>query len=79
MNAKTGFWSAFGALVGGAIGATAGKYAVQVRPRYRYSAEQRGTEIEDGMVIGGAAGALLGSFVGAAASAPEEAAPQLKP
>jgi hypothetical protein len=71
MNAKTGFWSAFGAFVGGAIGATAGKYATQARPRQQ--ATPAGTEIEDAMVIGGAAGVMLGSFFGAAVAAPEEA------
>lgn len=34
-NARTGLWSALGALVGGAIGATAGRYAATARPRAR--------------------------------------------
>ena len=71
MNAKTGFWSAFGALVGGTAGAYAGKYAAQMRPRQTMQVS-RGTEIEDAMVSGGAAGAMVGSFVGAAGAAPEE-------
>jgi uncharacterized membrane protein YfcA len=77
MNAKTGFWSAFGALAGGALGAVAGKYAVQMPLRYRYAEQpRRRGEVEDAMVIGGAAGAMIGSFFGAAVSAPEES-PQL--
>jgi len=88
MNTKVGFWSAFGALVGGVVGATSAKYVSEARPRYRYAekryAQQKpagggrkriGTEIEDAMVIGGSAGALLGAFMGAAASAPEELPP----
>jgi hypothetical protein len=75
MNNKTGFWSAFGALVGGAIGATTAKYAVQVRPRHSYTGRPPGTEIEDAMVIGGAAGAMIGAFVGGGASSPKDTSP----
>jgi len=82
-NVKTGFWSAIGALAGGVAGAYAGKFAVQQRPRYRYATESRfspvpsrrgpgGTEIEDAMVIGGSAGAVIGAFIGGAASAPAD-------
>jgi uncharacterized membrane protein YfcA len=81
-NAKTGLWSAIGALLGGAAGAAAGKYAVEARPRYRY-AQQRpmrrspgGSEVEDAMVVGGAAGAVLGAFIGGTAAG-EDPPPQL--
>ena len=69
-NAKTGLWSAIGALLGGAAGAAAGKYAVEARPRYRYAGRGRpgGSEVEDAMVVGGAAGAVLGAFIGGTAS-----------
>jgi hypothetical protein len=70
-NAKTGLWSAFGALVGGAAGAYAGKYAAEMRPRVRYSAESGGADVEDAMVIGGAAGAVVGAFIGGTAGAEE--------
>ncbi len=58
-NAKTGFWAGLGALVGGAAGAAAGYYTEQFRPRTRYAMTRgRGSNIEDAMVIGGAAGAV---------------------
>jgi len=80
MNTKTGFWSAFGALAGGLAGALAGRYVAHARPRARYErgyAEQpTGTEIEDAMVIGGSAGAMLGAFIGGSAAGEEET-PQL--
>jgi hypothetical protein len=76
-NAKTGIWSAIGALVGGAAGAMAGQYAISARPRVRYAAARgRGDEIEDAMVVGGAGGAVLGAFL-AGALAGEEPPPQL--
>lgn len=34
-NARTGLWSVFGALVGGAAGVAAGRYAALARPRAR--------------------------------------------
>jgi uncharacterized membrane protein YfcA len=80
MNAKTGFWSAVGALAGGFAGAMAGKYAMQERPRYRYAEQRRGpagTEIEDAMVIGGTTGALIGAFLGGTAAGEEPVRPQL--
>jgi len=83
-NAKTGLVSAIGALLGGALGAAAGKYAVEARPRYRY-AEQRpmrrgpgGTEVEDAMVVGAASGAVLGAFIGGTVAG-EDPPPQLPP
>lgn len=76
MNAKTGFWSAFGALVGGAAGAYAGKYAVQMRPRYSDDRRPAGVEVEDAMVVGGAAGATVGAFLGGSLAGGEET-PQL--
>lgn len=64
--------SAIGALLGGAIGAAAGKYAVEARPRYRYAQQPMrpmrrgpgGSEVEDAMVVGAASGAVLGAFIG---------------
>jgi hypothetical protein len=82
-NASTGLWSALGALVGGITGALTARYVVSARPRYRYADEKsaprpagrpRGGEIEDAMVIGGGAGAVLGAFIGGAAAG-EEAPP----
>jgi len=70
MNAKTGFWSAFGALVGGFAGATAGKYAAQNR-------YVMGTNVADAMVVGGAAGATVGAFVGGAVASGNVTLPKL--
>lgn len=86
-NAKTGIWSALGALAGGLAGAAAGKYAAQARPRYRYGyAEQPlrrrapgGAEVEDAMVVGGAAGAVFGAFLGGTLAGEETPPPQLQP
>jgi hypothetical protein len=79
MSAKTGFWSAFGALVGGAAGAAAGYYAAQARPAFRYANAHRGRgqELEDAMVVGGAAGAVVGAFIGGAVSG-DDSPPQLQ-
>lgn len=63
-NAKTGLWSAFGALLGGAAGAAAGHYAAKARPRRAHSAQ----EMEDAMVVGGATGAVVGAFIAGAAA-----------
>jgi hypothetical protein len=60
MSAKTGFWSAAGALAGGALGAMAGKYATPARSRQRVGA----------VLVGGAAGGTLGAFVGGALAGP---------
>jgi hypothetical protein len=79
-NAKTGLWSAIGALIGGAAGAAAGRYAADYRPRTRYApASGRGNEIEDAMVVGGAAGAVIGAFIGGTASGedPPPPSPQI--
>ena len=65
-DAKTGIWSAVGAVIGGAAGALAGRYAATMRPRVRYAAALRGVEIEDAMVVGGATGAVVGAFIGGA-------------
>ena len=82
-NAKTGLFAAIGALLGGAAGAAAGKYTVEARPRYRYAnapmpmrRRPGGSEVEDAMVIGGAAGAVFGAFIGGTAAG-EDAPPQL--
>lgn len=77
-NAKTGLFSALGALVGGFAGAQAGKYAAQTRPRYRYAEQPHGPEVEDAMVVGAAAGAVLGAFIAGAATG-EPAAPAAPP
>jgi hypothetical protein len=88
-NARTGLWSAFGALIGGAAGAAAGRYAALARPRARgdsgrpidrygrYPAYEAGSgsEVEDAMVIGGATGAVLGSFVAATMAGEDPPAP----
>ena len=63
-NAKTGIWSALGALVGGLAGAAAGRYAAEFRPRGRYEYGPEGASVEDAMVVGGAAGSVIGAFVG---------------
>ena len=60
-NAKTGLWSAVGALLGGVAGAFAGKAAVQYKPRQYYGA-RRGSEVADAMAVGAATGAVIGSF-----------------
>jgi len=72
-NVNTGFWSALGAVVGGVAGAAAGHYAQQLRPRVRYARAPRtqGDVMEDAMVIGGAAGAVLGAFIGGTAAGDE--------
>lgn len=78
-SAKVGILSALGAVVGGALGATAGRYAATARPRVRYAAQRgRGHEIEDAMVVGGAAGAVFGAFV-AGTLASDESPPALPP
>lgn len=66
-DAKTGLVAALGAVLGGAAGAAAGHYAAQLRPRVRYAnARPRilGQDVEDAMVVGGAAGAVVGAFIG---------------
>lgn len=77
-SAKTGFWSALGALVGGAAGAAAGYYAAQARPALRYAGAHRGRgqELEDAMIVGGAAGSVVGAFIGGAVSS-DDTPPQL--
>ena len=52
-NAKTGLWSAVGALLGGVAGAFAGKAAVQYMPRKYYGA-RRGVDVADAMATGAA-------------------------
>lgn len=68
-NPKTGLWSAFGALLGGVAGVAAGHYAAKARPRYA-GGSVSGEAVEDAMVIGGATGAVVGAFIGGAASGP---------
>jgi hypothetical protein len=74
-NANTGLLSALGAILGGAAGAMAGKYAAQFRPRASYAFESdRGAEIEDAMIVGGATGAVVGAFIGGTLAAPDPTA-----
>lgn len=64
-DVSTGLWSAVGAVLGGAAGAYTGYLAATTRPRARYSSgRRRGQQIEDAMVVGGAAGAVVGAFLG---------------
>lgn len=75
-SAKTGLLSALGALLGGAAGAAAGRFAAKARPRdVRYAASSRGSDIEDAMVVGGAAGAVVGAFIGGAVGGEEPPMP----
>lgn len=78
-NAKTGLWSAIGALLGGAATAAAvGYYYVELRPRVRGRGRRGGGEsVEDAMTVGGAAGAVMGAFIGGMASG--EPSPTLAP
>lgn len=75
-NAQTGLWSAVGAVLGGLAGASVAKYAVQSRPRAR-SASRGADEVEDAMVVGGAAGAVVGAFVFGTAAGEEPPRPRL--
>jgi|HubBroStandDraft_1064217.scaffolds.fasta_scaffold14595_7 hypothetical protein len=75
-NAATGVWSALGALLGGVAGAAAAKYVVESRPRGRGNRD-RASEVEDAMVVGGAAGAVLGSFVAGATMSEPATVPRL--
>lgn len=68
-NAKTGLWSAVGALLGGAAGAAAGHYAAKARPTGRARTAQ---QVEDAMVVGGATGAVAGAFIVGALAGEEE-------
>jgi alcohol dehydrogenase class IV len=81
-NAKTGIWSAIGAVLGGAAGAAAGNYVAQMRPRVRYAnasrKRSRGQHIEDAMVMGGAAGATVGAFLGGTIAGEETPPLQLR-
>lgn len=76
-DASTGFWSALGAVVGGAAGATAGYYAEQYRPRARH-VRRTSTTVEDAMVVGGATGAVAGAFIGGMLAGNKPTPPQLK-
>lgn len=78
-NANTGFWSALGAVVGGVAGAAAGHYAEQLRPRARYAwvPRSQGDVVEDAMVVGGAAGAVVGAFLGGTLAGNDPPPPQL--
>lgn len=76
-NAKTGLWAAIGALAGGFAGAAAGRYAAEVRPRSRHGYGPDGADVEDAMVVGGSAGAVLGAFVGGMVAGEDPTPPQL--
>ena len=78
-NAKTGLWSAVGALLGGVAGAFAGKAAVQYMPRKYYGA-RRGVDVADAMATGAAAGAVVGAFAAGTMAGEAHALPaQLPP
>lgn len=77
-NAKTGLASATGALLVGALGAYAGLYASRMRPRARYVADGPGDQVEDAMVVGGAAGAVVGAFLGGTIFGKEDPPPALQ-
>lgn len=72
-NAATGVWCAFGAILGGLAGAAAGKYVAQSRPRHSSDV----SDVEDAMVVGGATGAVFGSFVAGAVMGEEAPRPRL--
>jgi Na+/H+-translocating membrane pyrophosphatase len=74
-NPKTGIWSAVGAVLGGVAGAVAGQHAARYRPRVRYAREQGPGDIEDAMVVGGAAGAVVGAFLGGTIAGEDEKPP----
>lgn len=68
-SARTGVWSAIGALVVGAAGAFTGREVARRYPVVRYSLNRgRGGRVTDAMVAGGAAGAVVGAFIGGALS-----------
>lgn len=68
-SARTGVWSALGALVVGAAGALAGREIARAYPDVTYSLRRRrGGPVTDAMVAGGAAGAIVGAFIGGALS-----------
>ena len=78
-NAKTGLWSAVGALLGGVAGAFAGKAAVKYMPRKYYGA-RRGVDVADAMATGAAAGAVVGAFAAGTMAGEAHALPaQLPP
>ena len=68
-NTKTGLLSALGAVLGGAAGAAAGHYATKSRG-VRYFKSRRNV---DAVVVGGAAGAVVGAFIGGAVGAEDPA------
>jgi len=77
-NAKTGICSAIGAVLGGAAGAAAGRYAAMARPaRARYAGGQS-QAVEDAMVVGGATGAVVGAFFAGTVAGEDEPPAQLK-
>ena len=93
-NPKTGLWAAIGALAGGLLGVTTARYVAVSRPRYRYGYGEQppqpapkpskrggpvGPEVEDAMIVGGAAGAMLGAFIGGTAAGEDETPPQQYP
>ncbi len=57
-NARTGLWSAVGALFGGVVSAYAGKVVAQHAPRKYYG----GINVADAMATGAAGGAVIGAF-----------------
>jgi hypothetical protein len=74
-NAKTGLWSAVGALLGGVAGAYAGKAVIRYTPRKYYGA--RKVSVADAMATGAAAGAVVGAFAAGTMSGEATAPPVL--
>ncbi len=72
-NAKTGLWSAVGALFGGVAGAYAGKLVAEHAPRKYYG----GRNVGDAMAAGAATGAVVGAFAAGTMAGEPTAAPQL--
>jgi hypothetical protein len=72
-NAKTGLWSAVGALFGGVVGAYAGKVVAEHAPRKYYG----GTNVADAMATGAAAGAVVGAFAAGTMAGEPTVHPQL--
>jgi hypothetical protein len=75
-NARTGLWSAVGALLGGVAGAFAGKAVVQYTPRKYYGA-RRDVNVADAMATGAAAGAVVGAFAAGTMAGESTHLPQL--
>jgi len=74
-SARTGIWSAVGAFVLGTVGALAGREVAKAHPGVRYAVRRRSGHVTDVMVAGGAAGAVVGAFIGGALAGDTPALP----